>query len=70
MDSQEERLSSDERLTVWRGFPMRPMSWRHAEPETQWTVQVKNESSELPFEIGLHVQQLKAQHLRLERDGM
>jgi len=31
---------------------------------------VKDESAEFSLQIGLHVQQLKAEHLRLERDGM
>lgn len=31
---------------------------------------VEYEPTELPLEIGLHLQEFKAQHLRLERDGM
>lgn len=54
---------------------MRPVSRRDAgarNPVDRTTARraVKDEPTEFSFEVGLHVQQLKAKHLRLERDGM
>ena len=44
-------------------------------PETQWTVRPQSEQSStscssFAFEIGLHVQELEAKHLRLKGDPM
>lgn len=62
-------------MAMQRWFPMRPVSRRHTDardPVNPFPARcaVKDEPTEFSFEIGLHVQQLKAEHLRLEGDGM
>ena len=54
---------------------MRPIPWPRTETGDPMDVKaarraMEDEPSELAFEIGLHVQQLEPQHLRLERDGV
>ena len=58
----------DRGLAVWRRLSVAPMSRRHAEAAHPMHVEaalsaVENELLELTFEIGLHLQELRAEHL-------
>ena len=60
---------------MWRGFPMRPMSRNDVDARNPMDLlparrAAKDEPTEFSFEIGLHVQEFEAQHLRLERHGV
>ena len=57
---------------MWRGLAVGPLSWRDAETAHPMKVQaarraVKDEPTKLPLEIGFHVQEFEAQHLRWKR---
>lgn len=72
---ERKRASDHDRLAMWRRFPMRPVPWCDAptrNPVHRATARcaVKDESAQLSFEIGLHVQEFEAQHLRLQRHWM
>jgi hypothetical protein len=61
------------RLAVRRGLPVRPVTGRDPEPQDPVNVEaafgaVEREVLELAFEIGLHLEELKPQHLRVDRD--
>ena len=66
---------SDDRLAVRRRLPVRPMSGLH--PEARHPVDcltacgaIEDERPELALEVGLHLQQLLAEPLRLDREGI
>jgi hypothetical protein len=66
-------LFLERRLAVRRGLPVRPMAGRHAEPADPMHVEttpgaVEGEILELALEVGLHLQELEPEHLRVDRD--
>jgi len=58
---------------VWRGVPVGPMTGRDAEPRDPMHLEaalgaVQHPRLELALEIGLHLQQLEPEHLRVDSD--
>jgi hypothetical protein len=60
---------------VRRWLPVRPVAGRHAEPRHPMHVEaalraVEGEVLELALEVGLHLQELEPEHLRVDCDRM